>query len=76
MSFEKGVGFMCDHCETTEGYGEEFYEDKDTIDRFGWLTRNLNGDWYNFCCEECYQQFLEDRGSRIKPKKIKTSKAN
>lgn len=29
------------------------------IRALGWLIKNINGSWYDFCCEECYQKFMD-----------------
>lgn len=52
---------QCDACshyidvETTK-WAEASYEAK----KAGWLNRKIKGDWYNLCCQECYDRVKGD----------------
>lgn len=57
---EQGEGAIvctCDACSNTYEY--EFYDGPDfkacqsELRREGWSSRNIDGEWYDFCCEAC-----------------------
>lgn len=53
----------CDACCETYAYP---FEDGDIdykacqaeLKEQGWISRKIDGEWYDFCCEECYKSFL------------------
>jgi len=62
MTFDRTFGFTCDASDcgndvfemSLDGDHADFADSKDEIDRQGWLTRNIGGQWFHFCCQECY----------------------
>lgn len=58
--FDKEDGFECDYCgETVGGNPLDFHDSVTEKKAQGWLSRKVNGEWYDFCCADCYKQFLE-----------------
>ena len=51
----------CEQCgnEVTHDFedGPDFTECQETIKSFGWISRKINGEWYDFCCYACYKKF-------------------
>ncbi|OPZ76640.1 MAG: hypothetical protein BWY78_01310 [Alphaproteobacteria bacterium ADurb.Bin438] len=59
--FDKEFGFSCDFCEENIGGGMfDFNESMEMKKQDGWINRKHDGEWFNFCCEECYQEFLKE----------------
>lgn len=56
----------CDECGKTDEYdfydaddmGENFKSCQSDIQKKGWISRKIDDEWYDFCCEACYQKFL------------------
>lgn len=55
----------CDQCENEYSY--EFYDNyidfadcQAEIKDEGWISRKINGEWYDFCCKECLNAFLSE----------------
>lgn len=53
----------CDKCGNTYNYefdcGPDFRACQEEIKSQGWLSRKINNEWHDFCCEECYKKFVE-----------------
>lgn len=63
-----GVGTIecyCDLCsnshdfEFEDGY-PDFKECQEELKDMGWLSRKINDIWYDFCCEECFYQWIKE----------------
>lgn len=63
----KQIDVECDNC-----YGchrdpfiyefDEYPDFKDCqqeIQSYGWESHKIGGDWYDFCCHECYLKYLQ-----------------
>lgn len=53
----------CDQCGTGYSYDfEDSYPDfkscQEELRESGWISRKINGEWYDFCCEECYHKYI------------------
>lgn len=50
---------ICDYCGHEESVPFDDYPDfrdaQQEIERLGWFSRKIDGEWYDFCCESCYQ---------------------
>jgi hypothetical protein len=48
----------CDNC--SNEYIAELATDYEDLNceakEEGWINRQINGEWYNFCSEECYEK--------------------
>ncbi len=66
---QSGVGSIvcqCDNCCEKHKFNikdnnidyKACYDDLRSI---RWITKSIGGQWYDFCSEECYQKFLEDK---------------
>ena len=57
----------CDNCRTEEWFPfEDGYFDFKEIsvelrEDFGWIARKINGEWYDFCRNNCYGEFVTKR---------------
>lgn len=69
---EGAIITYCDECGRAEDY--DFYDADDMSENFrecqaeirknGWISRKIDDEWYDFCCEECYQNFLKKRSNK------------
>lgn len=62
---EGAICCECDQCSDTYDYDfDDGYPDyrscQDELKRLGWMSRKIGDEWYDFCCKECYQQYLID----------------
>ena len=54
----------CDWCECDEVAQEfedscyDFKEAQNYLRGCGWSSRKVNGEWYDFCCKECENEFI------------------
>lgn len=69
--FDKEWGFECDQCgQTVGGNPYDFDESLELRKQEGWLNRKHDGEWYSFCCQECYDEWLADHNIKPTPRKI------
>ena len=69
--FDKDWGFECDQCGQTVGGGiYDFDESLELRKQEGWINRKIDGEWYSFCCEDCYKEWIADHQYRPTPRKI------
>lgn len=60
MAFDFDFGFECENCGECIGGGlYDFWESKDLMEDEGWITRKVDGEYLNFCCEECLKEYRE-----------------
>ena len=60
MAFDFDIGFECENCGNTIGGGfYDFWESKDLMESEGWITKCVDGEYYNFCCETCLKEYRE-----------------
>lgn len=60
MAFDNDFGFECEQCGATIGGGlYDFWESKDLMENDGWITRKVDGEYLNFCCETCLKEYRE-----------------
>jgi len=56
---------VCDYCSNEETIpfdcGPDFREAQREIESYGWFSRKIDGEWYDFCCEECYQAWKKTK---------------
>ena len=56
----------CDNCDCEEDYafenGPDFKNCQQYLRDLGWISRNVNEEWYDFCSEECFNEWKEKRG--------------
>ena len=49
----------CDECGTvTTNFGIIYKEINEDLRGAGWIVVNKSGEWYDFCCNKCYKDFL------------------
>lgn len=53
----------CDECGSTYEYEFEdgnvdYRECQAELKEEGWISRNIDGEWYDFCCLECFKNFM------------------
>ena len=57
----------CDYCdkdETAQEFSDGWYDFKEAQENLkaeGWCSMKIGGEWYDFCCTECKQKFLDER---------------
>lgn len=61
---EGNIECECDQCGRDYSYPFEdgdidFKSCQDELRSQGWSSKKINGEWYDFCCEECYKKFME-----------------
>lgn len=60
----------CDNCNNYYEYDmveinyPDFKDCQEELRREGWISRKIDGFWYDFCCEECYRDFMKKRARR------------
>lgn len=53
----------CDMCgsnyqyEFYDGY-PDFKECQEELKKLGWVSRKINGEWCDFCCNDCLNKFM------------------
>lgn len=56
----------CDQCGANEVYefenGPDFSGCQEYLKENGWVSRKIDGEWHDFCCQECLQKFLKEVG--------------
>ena len=53
-------GFHCENCDKTIGGGlYDFEESKQLLRDKNWITRRFQGEWLNFCCEQCLKEYRD-----------------
>ena len=63
----KGVVICnCDFCmeqieHEYDGGSPDYRGAQDTIESNGWISRKIRGSWYDFCCEEHYIRFIQEK---------------
>lgn len=55
----------CDQCYGEERIGFEggypdFKASQAELKAYGWVSRNIDNEWYDFCSEECYYDYIND----------------
>lgn len=55
----------CDNCGETYDYDfEDSYPDfrdcQDELSCSGWVSRKVDGEWCDFCCKECYNEYIKN----------------
>lgn len=64
LNYNEDFGYTtveCDCCgEELNIDGVQWDTIKDEKEFNGWLSRKVDGEWYDFCCYECYKAFLAD----------------
>ena len=60
---EGTIECSCDACCNTYDYEfdngyPDFKDCQEEIKEYGWFSKYINGDWYDFCSEECYRKWL------------------
>lgn len=55
----------CDNCGYDEGYEfdcgyPDYREAQEYLIDCGWVSARILGEWHDFCCEECRNQFIKD----------------
>lgn len=59
----------CDCCgseeriEFDEGY-PDYKEAQKELRSMGWVSRNIDGEWFDFCCQECANEYYENQARR------------
>lgn len=69
--FIRGEGTIicsCNNCgreyeyDFDDGYPD--YKDcQKELNERGWLSKKIGDTWYDFCCERCYQEFINKKDS-------------
>ena len=69
-NYDRDWGFTCEHCGQTVGgdFGgaEDFYESLALKKSEGWISRKIDGEWFDFCSEECYKDYIKVYGPKTK----------
>ena len=53
----------CDNCEKEFVVESTNYNEINEELKFNkWLTRQINNEWCDFCCLECYKEFIKGGG--------------
>jgi hypothetical protein len=55
---------MCDQCKKKVTYKfskkPDYKGTQSKLKAKGWIARKLGVDWYDFCCEDCFDKFREE----------------
>jgi ribosomal protein L31 len=53
---------VCDECDYETTIDSTNYSDiNEELRDNGWITRKINGEWHEFCSEECFKKYLNKR---------------
>lgn len=44
----------------------DFRECQKEIESYGWESHKIDGDWYDFCCHDCYVDFVTGESKGFK----------
>ena len=66
-SFIYGEGTIecyCDECGDNYSYefcdGDvDFRDCQETIKEYGWISRKIDNEWFDFCCDECFYKYIK-----------------
>ena len=36
-----------------------YWEGDELREKLGWITTKVDGEWYDFCCERCRNEFIK-----------------
>ena len=67
---EGDIVCSCDNCDTQEYFPFEdgcfdFKEvSQELRDYYGWTARKIGDEWYDFCCDSCFREFLSKKRKR------------
>ncbi len=54
----------CDHCGECETIyfdnGPDFKSAQEELKTYGWFSRRIDGQWYDFCKEQCYYNWIKE----------------
>lgn len=62
---EGTINCLCDNCGAEEavdfddGY-PDFRMAQAQIEELGWLSTKVHGEWKDFCCERCRNQYIKE----------------
>jgi hypothetical protein len=49
----------CDECGANDTIDGTNYADvNQELRNSGWIIKNVNGEWCDFCCFECYKKYI------------------
>lgn len=65
-SFGEGeIGCFCDECGDVESIpfenGPDFRDAQQALKAMGWRSAQIHGEWYDFCCEECRNDYIKNK---------------
>lgn len=61
---EGDIVCTCNNCNAEEWFPFEdgcldFKEvSRELREDYGWIAHKIDGEWYDFCCDKCYKEFL------------------
>ena len=64
--WEGDAVYSCDCCHQSQSFpfdSEDIDSEqhrKGLRERLGWITTKVDGEWHDFCCERCRNQFIRD----------------
>lgn len=54
----------CDQCGEGEripfDYGPDFRAAQEELKIYGWVSRKIDNEWYDFCSEQCYYDWIKE----------------
>lgn len=55
---------ICDYCSESEiinfDDGPDFKLAQETLRNYGWVSRKIDEEWYDFCKEQCYYEWIKE----------------
>lgn len=64
VKYTREIICLCDFCDNKESILYEDYPDfryaQQEIEDIGWFSKKVDGEWYDFCCNECWQEFRKE----------------
>jgi hypothetical protein len=61
---EGSIVCECDQCGEQElidfDDGPDFRAAQEELKEMGWISRKIDGEWYDFCSEACYYDWIKE----------------
>lgn len=64
---EGTIECYCDECQHLfeyefDGGYPDFKDCQNELKDYGWLAKYIRGEWYDFCCQECFENWKKKHG--------------
>ena len=68
-SFIHGKGTIICNCDECGMEHEDEFDNgcpdykacQEELKTYGWVSKKIDENWYDFCCKDCYQKFIKNK---------------